>query len=503
VVLAVTTYFMYSNYSEASKALEDATAKAKASDDSAGKAIRELGEVRGDMLGYPKIENIDNLKAQVTKDTERWNGSLAELRTLLANAVQQAQNNGASDQEIARLRETAESVIDAIQKEPRGTYASKIDRLVDLLRTQVQLTSAFSADNVTLRHNLEGVNATAQEQVKAADEARTKAEADLLAEQQKHESARQEQVATLDLLQTQNREQGIRINQLENELGRTKESSTKQREQLASVIQSQRRQMALNYEDLEISEGYNIHVTYVDQSRQEVRVNLTRQSGARPLMKFSVFDRRATGLPTDKPKGMIQLISVNDRESIARILPAAMGHEIRQGVPVNLIREGDIVYSPVFNPYDPQKFALVGKLDLNFDGKDDRADIRRMIEAAGGQVVFDLPPPGAGQSQGEISGLIKSYVFENRRTLQSHVVPEPEMTPEYKAFLEEQTKALTQLQDMGIPPLPLSRLLSLLGYDASVVQPGALEAVNPRISSEILNPRGIVTPPPGNANPAP
>ena len=54
--------------------------------------------------------------------------------------------------------------------------------------------------------------------------------------------------------------------------------------------------------------------------RGEVQLNINRSMGARPQMVMSVFDSRSPGIPTEKPKGTIELIKVGDRFSIARIV---------------------------------------------------------------------------------------------------------------------------------------------------------------------------------------
>ena len=107
--------------------------------------------------------------------------------------------------------------------------------------------------------------------------------------------------------------------------------------------------------------------------------------GARPQMVMSIFDARSPGIPTEKPKGTIELTKVGDRFSIARI--------VKTMNPIDPIRTGDIVYSAAWSPNNPTRFALVGKIDVNRDGRDDREELKRMIQEAGGVVDFDLPPP--------------------------------------------------------------------------------------------------------------
>src|SRR5262249_11313873 len=111
------------------------------------------------------------------------------------------------------------------------------------------------------------------------------------------------------------------------------------------------------------------------------------------------------GIPTEKPKGTIELVWVGEKYSLARITETK-NH-------TDPIRPGDIVYSPAWSPNEPMRFALIGKMDINRDGRDDRADLIRMIQAAGGIVDYDLPPPGAGKEQGKITGRDAWYVIDD------------------------------------------------------------------------------------------
>ena len=55
-------------------------------------------------------------------------------------------------------------------------------------------------------------------------------------------------------------------------------------------------------------------------------------------MKMTIFDARSPGIPTEKPKGNIELTSVGETSSHARI--------IKTDNSIDPIRVGDIVYSP-------------------------------------------------------------------------------------------------------------------------------------------------------------
>ena len=60
------------------------------------------------------------------------------------------------------------------------------------------------------------------------------------------------------------------------------------------------------------------------------------------------------------------------------------------------------------------RFALIGKIDANRDGTDDRAAFKRVIEAAGGSVDYDLPAPEDGQEVGKLAPRIDWYVVDDR-----------------------------------------------------------------------------------------
>ena len=69
------------------------------------------------------------------------------------------------------------------------------------------------------------------------------------------------------------------------------------------------------------------------------------------------------------------------------------------------------------------RFALVGKIDVNRDGKDDREELKHMIEEAGGVIDFDLPPPDVGKELGTLSPRINWYVTDDRLPIREVTVP--------------------------------------------------------------------------------
>ena len=199
-------------------------------------------------------------------------------------------------------------------------------------------------------------------------------------------------------------------------------------------------------------------------------------------MQMTVFDANSPGVPTEKPKGNIQLIQVGDQFSIAHIDKVV--NEIHP------IRVGDIVYSPAWSPEEPMRFALIGKIDVNRDGKDDRQDLKRMIEEAGGIVDYDLPPPNFGKESGKLTARISWYVTDERMPLRDVFEARTDAGVAAQAQFDKKFgQAIKEARAEGIRPMPLGRLLAYLGYEMGTPVVGRTEAVNSAALQRLVQPR--------------
>jgi hypothetical protein len=96
-----------------------------------------------------------------------------------------------------------------------------------------------------------------------------------------------------------------------------------------------------------------------------------------------------------------------------------------------------------------QHFALIGSMDIDHDGRDDRARLRWMILRNGGTVDFDLPV--AGPASGAMGPRTTWYVLDE------HQVPGSRLPAPFLA------RVIKQARLDGIRPMPLGRLLNRLG----------------------------------------
>ena len=125
------------------------------------------------------------------------------------------------------------------------------------------------------------------------------------------------------------------------------------------------------------------------------------------------------------------------------------------------------------------RFALVGKIDVNRDGRDDRDELKRMIQEAGGTVDFDLPPADLGKETGTLSPRIDWYVTTTalplRDTFTTKNAGRRGLTREAQSARgrDRQGSSLN-----GIRPMTIEHLLAFLGYDMNTPVLGRPEAVD-------------------------
>ena len=209
--------------------------------------------------------------------------------------------------------------------------------------------------------------------------------------------------------------------------------------------------------------------------------------GAQPQMKMTIFDAHSPGIPTEKPKGNIELTSVGEKFSTAKI--------IKTDNPIDPIRVGDIVYSAAWSPNQPTRFALVGKMDVNRDSRDDREELKRMIQEAGGVVEYDLPPLDLGKETGVLEPADR--LVRHRRPAAHSAISSP-ISPTRavasQAKLDKRVGEVTKEARLnGIRPMTIGKLLAYLGYDMNAPIIGRTEAVDPnamrRLTDEAAQPK--------------
>ena len=495
VLLAVSTYFSYRYYDETSVRLTKSQSDLQTKD----KTISDLAtynEALQKEIGV-KAQELDGVKAEIKKEYAKVDEEVKSLVDQVTAAVAKAQQSGATGPELEDAKGRVQQIAASYRGELNKNYISALSRTTELLKNLGVLTNQLSLNYTEVKHTLEGANGVNAQKLAVAEKGLTDTKTDLAGVQQKNVEEQQSLRTKVDTYETERAKLQTEVENLTAKLRQVDDDMNKK----LALAQQQVRQWRDRSERKEnVLDRPDGTITYVDYSHGEVHANVTRGQGARPQMQFAIFDITSPGLPTDKPKGTIELTSVGEAYSIARI--------VKTFDPIQPIREGDFVYSAAWSPGEPMRFALIGKIDVNRDGKDDREDLKRLIQQAGGIVDYDLPPPGEGKETGKLTGADTWYVIDERSPLNValHENPKSITANETAEFLKKQTEAIREARLNGVRPMPLERLLPFLGYDFFAPIRGRAEAFDLNNMKRVLMPRqgqGAAAPAPAPAQPKP
>ena len=129
-------------------------------------------------------------------------------------------------------------------------------------------------------------------------------------------------------------------------------------------------------------------ITEVAKGGDIVFINLGRADTLRPGVRFAVVGQVVSRLADGKPKATIEVVEVlTTADHLSRCKVVSIRNS-------NRIQVGDSIYSPAWQPGKKVEFAMIGIMDIDGDGNDDRKKIIELIESRGGIVTFDLPPDG-------------------------------------------------------------------------------------------------------------
>jgi hypothetical protein len=139
----------------------------------------------------------------------------------------------------------------------------------------------------------------------------------------------------------------------------------------------------LEGEEFQAAQG---KVVDVAEGGNVVWINLGAADGLRAGVKFGIVDPSVTKLREARPKAHLEIAEILG-PSLAR------GKVVSGSLQVPVLKN-DLVYSVVWQKGRKTQFALMGKMDMNGDGLDDRDILKQMILQGGGTVAEDLAPDG-------------------------------------------------------------------------------------------------------------
>lgn len=482
VILAVSTYLGFAENAKTGEKLVAADKSASDAKANEGRVQSQYSDLR-ERVGVAKIDEsavTDELKKQMDALTQAVQAIPAQAQNIVAKAQGPA-GGGNAQTALDELNTAA----DSFASEPNKTLLASLTRMSDLMQKISNLSTEIAVSAEGTRKELEAANQVGAAKTKVETDAKEVALADLMAELQKHEEDRKSLIGRNDDLQARNQQQANEINQLKSQYAQLEEDSKTKQSNLLVMVRQQRELLEKDITHLESANGY---VKYVDHNRDEVFTTLSSRAGAREQMIFSVFDRNATGIAADKPKATVQLVRVDQNGSIGRIT--------KRFGDLSPIQIGDQLYSPSFDA-QPRTYALIGKIDMDQNGSDDREDLKRLIRSSGGEIVYDLPPPGVGVEQGKLTALTSWYVLDDEPPLRPGTERDYGATAEeIREFDTKKTQALSEARASGVQPINLSKLKRMLNFQLGAPRTGMVEGADRKAIENLIHPQGRSVPVP-------
>lgn len=337
------------------------------------------------------------------------------------------------------------SLFDANAKE--RSYTKLVTTLMQELRDRnVQIKAA--ADREIEIQDKHAATIKQETEAREAEKRRSQELASQLEkEQTKYAAKEAERQQQITKIETERQAAAKAAEKVKRELTEKNALLAKDRDDLAKRVESLRRKITeLEGEDFQYVQG---QITGVADGGETVYLNLGKADGLREGVRFGVVSEDTTRVADAKPKARLEIVSVMqdaDHVSRAKVLPDRRHATILQG---------DKVYSPAWQPGRNVQFALIGKMDINGDGQDDREIIKNLITQNGAQVTMDLPP--SGRQEGELTENTRWLVIgEELKVSKNGLDASSEGVAKKRAEIEFQAKAL------GISKINLDKLMGWL-----------------------------------------
>jgi hypothetical protein len=416
VVLAVTTYVYFRKSEE--KIKEAATAEKNARDsERLVSGYQFENQLLRHVLGYERRTEAELAKIRQALETDQ---EMVDMWTSYQNDMTKY-GTGLPQDDLS--------------------YQNLPERLVTTIRT---LNSDVSDANDLvnkLTSEREAIRVAEQSRATKAIAARDAATTDYTAEQRTFVTSQAAIADSRAQIEAQLRQRGTELSRLAGDMAEEKESRDKIISQMQQQLDAMRAQQLAERETT--YETHDGKVTWVNQRSRIVWINLGSADGLKRQMTFSVYDREETGITTGKVKGRVEVTRVME--------PHLAEARIVEDLVTDPILPEDNIYSPTFKKGQKTRFALVGLLDINGDGKSDQVKVKNIITMNGGVVDAELLEDGviAGKMSLETKYLVKG----ERPTDKSN----QKMLDGYSRMIDEATS-------LGIEPLSLDVLLDRMGY---------------------------------------
>ena len=396
-------------------------------------------------------------------EVTRLKGENQSLMSERENAREQARNlkiilgypEDADPAEILAKHEQHMSDWGDALPEGQKTYTHLPEQLFRINQQRHQRISELSAEIQSLNQEIETMKKEHADQLAKANEALAQKEAQLRQVDQTAKTDRTNLNTDKSALSKRIDDMEANHKQVLAEKDNLIASLTKDTNSKQILIEELRRRIdeLTNENNFDTPDG---RITFVNPKAEKAYINLGSADGMRRQITFSVFGTDVNNLAKESPKAKIEVTKViDDHLSEARIIDPDISDPVLSG---------DVIYTPIWNANSALRFALLGKLDINNDGKDDREHLKHRILLHNGKIDAE-----------DVDGEIKGQITRNTRYLVIDEDDSDDSSDDTVASDDASAKArraivtqmLNEASRLGVEVIELDRLIEYMGYNGS------------------------------------
>jgi hypothetical protein len=380
VVLAVATFFGFSNLSE----VTDQRDSFKTERDAARKESRGYQAQAGILMAMLGVEDV------AVNEIETFESDL--VASNLTDMVNQTQ----------RIRDIYRADMDKAAAGEDGTdrtYRQLVENLTAAMNDQHARTTVLNNTVQETELKMETELAAKDKQLAEKDSQLTKAREDLATEQQRHQQTRDELTSRLDDTETRLKQTGLELQTAQADLARQTDNFKRDLNAAkATIIEKESMITSLTATETDVADG---QIVSVAPRLGKVTLNLGYDDNLRLKQTFAVYDQSARRFKSGFGKGMIE---------ITRILDAHLAEgRITSQDHTNPILTRDFVVTATWDPGYSVPVAIAGFIDMDGDGFSDLQRLISIVEGSGyGRVVASHYDEG--RVQGEIDENTRFFV---------------------------------------------------------------------------------------------
>lgn len=407
VVLGGLSYWFYTEWNKADARAKELTSQKSNSDNAAREAIVNA-ETYLEMMGFDKSTPFADVKRQF----EGEENSPGDRQRFMSNFDEANQNYRA--------------VLETIYAENTAI---------------AQQESEAKAREKSIRAELVAMKQQYDAQVEEFRKARDKALADLASERLNFKES-------LEALEARQADQARALARNETQFKSQVAAANSERDMaVQNLVDAERQRDRLQYikdsierASFEVADGL---ITYANQAKGTVWINLGDGDDLRRQVTFSVFESDLRDAGKADKKGSIEVTRIID-EHLAEA-------RITNDDPTNPILPGDQIYSQLWERGQKLRFALTGVIDLDGDGQSDLQQAKDLIALNGAVVDSSL------EEDGTIDGSMSEYT----RYL---VLGENPTAPSKAAIRKGFQDMSTEAAKWSVETISLAEFLAHIGY---------------------------------------